>query len=140
MSKSEKVSSQEKSNHVRRWMLTKHCIYCEIITPNIESLHCTPKTDSVLCVDYTSKKNIIRDFSVSLVVKNPPSSPGDMSSIPGRGTKIPHAAGKLSQWTATEEPASHNKNPAQPKEKNYIKKNIIPKKKLKKIISLKTPL
>ena len=89
-----------------------------------------------MCWLYLNKKNIIRDFSVSLVIKNPPSSPGDMSSIPGRGTKIPHVAGKLSQWTATEEPASHNKDPAQPKEKNYI----IKKKSKKKIISLKTPL
>ena len=37
------------------------------------------------------------DFSGSPVVKNPPSSAGDMGSIPGGGTKIPHAAGKLSQ-------------------------------------------
>ena len=79
-------------------MLTGHSIYCEMITPNIESLHCTPKTDSVLCVKYTSiKKNIIRDFSGSPVVKNLPSSARDMGSVPGGGTKIPHAAGKLSQ-------------------------------------------
>ena len=100
-------------------MLTGHSIYCEMITPNIESLHCTPKTDSVLCVKYTSiKKNIIRDFSGSPVVKNLPSSARDMGSVPGGGTKIPHAAGKLSQWTANEEPTSHNKDPAYPKEKN----------------------
>ena len=79
-------------------MLTGHSIYCEMITPNIESLHCTPKTDSVLRVKYTSiKKNIIRDFSGSPVVKNLPSSARDMGSVPGGGTKIPHAAGKLSQ-------------------------------------------
>ena len=76
-------------------MLSEHCIYCEMIIPNIESLHCTPKTDSVLCVSYTSiKKNIIMDFSGSPVVKNPPSSAGDMGSIPGGGTKIPHAEEK----------------------------------------------
>ena len=30
------------------------------------------------------------------MVKNPPSNAGDVGSIPGRGTKIPHAAGQLS--------------------------------------------
>ena len=30
------------------------------------------------------------------VVKNPPSNAQDLGSIPGRGTKIPHAAGQLS--------------------------------------------
>ena len=90
MSKSEKVSSQEKFNYERGWMLTGHCIYCEMITPNIESLHFTPKTDSVLCVNYTSiEKNIIRDFCGSPVVKNPASSAGDMGSISGWGTKLP---------------------------------------------------
>ena len=35
------------------------------------------------------------------MVKNPPSNAGDTGSIPGRGTKIPHAAGQLSRnyWT-----------------------------------------
>ena len=36
-------------------------------------------------------------------VKNSPSSAGDVGSIPGRGTKIPHATGQLSPCTATEE-------------------------------------
>ena len=30
------------------------------------------------------------------MVKNQPSNAGDVGSIPGRGTKIPHAAGQLS--------------------------------------------
>ena len=30
------------------------------------------------------------------MVENPPSNAGDMGSIPGQGTKIPHAAGHLS--------------------------------------------
>ena len=37
------------------------------------------------------------------VVKNPPSNAGDTGSIPGRGTKILHAAGQLSPRTATTE-------------------------------------
>ena len=35
------------------------------------------------------------DFPGGPVVKNLPSNEGDTSSIPGQGTKIPHAAGQL---------------------------------------------
>ena len=38
------------------------------------------------------------------MVKNLPSNAGDVGSIPGQGTKIPHAAGQLSPCTATTEP------------------------------------
>ena len=44
------------------------------------------------------------DFSSSLVVKIPPCSAGDLGSIPGRGTKIPHAVQKLSPEDTTAEP------------------------------------
>ena len=37
-----------------------------------------------------------RDFPGGPVVKNPPYNAGDKGSIPGWGTKIPHAAGQLS--------------------------------------------
>ena len=40
-----------------------------------------------------------RDFPGGPVVKDPPSSAGDVGSIPGRGTKIPHAAGQLTKLT-----------------------------------------
>ena len=43
------------------------------------------------------------------MVKNPPSNAGDMGSIPGRGTKIPHATGQLSSCTL--EPACRNEDP-----------------------------
>ena len=46
-----------------------------------------------------------RDFPGGPVVKNPPSNAGDVGSIPGRGTKIPHAMGQLSLLAATTEPA-----------------------------------
>ena len=46
-----------------------------------------------------------RDFPGGPVVKNPPSNARDVGSIPGRGTKIPHAAGQLSPCTTTTEPA-----------------------------------
>ena len=42
------------------------------------------------------------------MVKNPPSNSGYVGSIPGRGTKIPHAAGQLSLHAATTEPTHHN--------------------------------
>ena len=38
------------------------------------------------------------------MVKNPPSNAGDVGSISGRGTKIPHAVGQLSLRATTTEP------------------------------------
>ena len=35
-------------------------------------------------------------FASGPVVKNPPSNGGDAGSIPGWGTKLPHAKGQLS--------------------------------------------
>ena len=49
-----------------------------------------------------------RDFPRGPVVKNLPYNAGDAGSIPGRGTKIPHATGQLSPRTTTTEPARHN--------------------------------
>ena len=42
-------------------------------------------------------------FSGGPMVKNPPSNAGDTGSIPGPGTKIPHATGQLSPCTTTTE-------------------------------------
>ena len=44
-----------------------------------------------LCRDSQSQ-----DFPGGIVVQNLPSNAGDSGSIPGQGTKIPHAAGQLS--------------------------------------------
>ena len=44
-----------------------------------------------------------RNFPGGPVVKNPPSNAGDTGSIPGGGTKIPHAAGQLSPCVTTTE-------------------------------------
>ena len=49
-----------------------------------------------------------RDFPSGPVIKNPPSNTGDMGSIPGQRTKIPHAMGQLSPRTATTEPSHLN--------------------------------
>ena len=38
------------------------------------------------------------------MVKNPPANAGDVGSIPGWGTKIPHAVEQLSPWATTTEP------------------------------------
>ena len=54
------------------------------------------------------------DFPGGLVVKNPPSNAGDVGSIPGQGTKIPHAAGKLSPCATTTELACHNRRDRMP--------------------------
>ena len=82
---------------------------------------------------HLNNKSHLWDFSGGPVVKNLPSNAGDAGSIPGRGTKIPHAAGQLSlcattteplcsracmpqlersPCTATKDPACHNEDPA----------------------------
>ena len=48
------------------------------------------------------------DFPGGPVVKNLPPNAGDRGLIPGRGTKIPHAAGQLSLRSSTIEPVRHN--------------------------------
>ena len=49
------------------------------------------------------------------MVKNPPSNAGDVGLIPGWGTKIPHAMGKLS--SQLEKPTGHNEHSVQQKPK-----------------------
>ena len=41
-------------------------------------------------------KESLGDLPGGSVIKNPPSNAEDVGSIPGRGTKIPHALGQLS--------------------------------------------
>ena len=55
-----------------------------------------------------TKEANMRDFPGGPVDKNPPSNAGDTGSIPGRGTKIPHATGQLGPLAATREPKCHN--------------------------------
>ena len=45
----------------------------------------------------------MKDFPGGPVVKNPPSDAGDTGSIPGQGTKFPHAMGELSPCATTTE-------------------------------------
>ena len=44
---------------------------------------------------------MFRDFPGGPVVKNQPYNAGNVGSIPGQGTKIPHAVGQLSPHTTT---------------------------------------
>ena len=70
----------------------------------------------------------IRDFPGGPVVKNLPSNAGDTSSIPGRGSKIPHAAEQLSPRATTIEPV-HQRSQVQqlkPNAKKKKKKNTKP--------------
>ena len=48
------------------------------------------------------------DFPGGPVVKNLPSNAGDVGLIPGRGTKIPRAAGQLSPRATATEHTGHN--------------------------------
>ena len=57
---------------------------------------------------FMHQMTLSRDFPGGPVVKNPPSNAGDIGSIPGWGTKIPHATGQLSPHTTTTEPTHHN--------------------------------
>ena len=59
-----------------------------------------------LAILYSSVKNIQprRDFPGGPVVKNLPCNPGDVGSIPGQGTKIPHAVEQLSLRASGTEP------------------------------------
>ena len=51
--------------------------------------------------DVLKKKVPSWDFPGGPVVKNLPYNAGDMGSIPGQGTKIPHVVGQLSPRTTT---------------------------------------
>ena len=54
------------------------------------------------------------DFPGGPVAKNLPANVGNTGSVPGPGTKIPNAAGQLSQRTTTTEPMSSACEPQLP--------------------------
>ena len=64
------------------------------------------------------------------MVKNPPSNAGDTGSIPGRGTKIPHATGQLSPLTATIEFACLNERETPSRPRTVMKKIPLAKTKI----------
>ena len=53
------------------------------------------------------------------MVKNRPSIAGDMGSIPGQGSRIPHAADQLSPDSATTEPKHHHYRVLRPDAAKY---------------------
>ena len=64
-----------------------------------------------------------RDIPGDPVVKSLPSNAGDTGSIPGQGTKIPHAVGQLSLCATTREACvQHGEDLAQLKSKIKLKK------------------
>ena len=60
-------------------------------------------------VKLLSQKPQLGDFPSGPVVKNLPSKAEDMGSIPGQGTKIPHATGQLSPRPTTTESMHRSK-------------------------------
>ena len=68
---------------------------------------CLPPTSFSVCLTNG------RDFPGGPVVKNLPSTAGDVGLIPGWGTKIPYTMEQLSPCAATTEPSSHNQREAQ---------------------------
>ena len=71
----------------------------------VESSLCRSTCSCVPCIscepELELKSVCVRDFPGGPVVGSPPSSVGDAGSIPGQGTKIPHAMGQLSPRAAT---------------------------------------
>ena len=67
-----------------------------------------------------SKKCRSGDLPGGPVVKNPPSNAGDAGSIPGRGTKIPHATGQLSLRASTREPSRCNERSRMPQRTSCV--------------------
>ena len=63
---------------------------------------------TMLCLQLTilgcALNTLLEDFPGGPVVKNPPAHTGDTGSIPGLGTKIPHAAGQLSLCSRARKP------------------------------------
>ena len=85
---------------------------------------------------FTLLKGEVREFPGGPVVKNLPCNAGDMGSVPGRGTQIPHAMGQLSLHTSRQNPCATVKRchvaqpgPSAAKEKQTSK--YLPNKKVK---------
>ena len=90
------IPSQILNFIICHWRVTENCQ--KFIHSNHITLLWKPYTFSVL-------KNIgIWDFPGGpVMIKNPPSNAGDTGSIPGQGTKIPHAMGQISPGATTTE-------------------------------------
>ena len=83
----------------KRRPTTKMCYHLSSAWPG------TREVPSLLLIGTGNReqKLNLRNFPGGPVVKNLPCNAGDVSSIPGQGTKIPHAPGQLSLSTTTRE-------------------------------------
>ena len=88
--------SCQRVNQKQQWKL--HQLNFITVICYLVSVVCQNNFECLYCY-----KNISWDFPGGPVVKNPPYNAGDAGSIPGRGTRFPHATGQLSpRATATE--------------------------------------
>ena len=80
------------------------------------------KSDSPLVFQRRSslKKLAFRDCPGGPVVKYPPCDAGDTGSIPGWGTKIPHAWGQLNPPATTTEPVCHSSSLVSHNERSQV--------------------
>ena len=115
------VSSLSCQRHLRKikcssWTVlphTSHITYmlCLLNPHRVKKRQKTRVQERILYAlkHYSSSLNLwalkihLRDFSGGPVIRSLPCNAGDMSSIPGQGTKIPYAKEQLSPLTATRE-------------------------------------
>ena len=81
---------------------------CKYLQSFLLSLHIFQSTCYNIIYMHPFKVYRSGDFPGGPVVKNLPYNAGDTGSIPGQGTKIPHAPGQLSPHTTTTELAHFN--------------------------------
>ena len=82
------------------WARSQHLPACSVLSHlGLSRLHVSGSNDPENC------QTRHRYFPGGPVVKNLPCNTGDAGSIPGRGSKIPHAMRQLSLRAITREPA-----------------------------------
>ena len=74
----------------------------------VEDFTVRPRKATQNVLEKKSVKRDKGDFPGGLVVKNLSCNAGDVGSIPGPVTNIPHAPGQISPSAATTEPSRHN--------------------------------
>ena len=75
------------------------------LRPSDLHMDCILRNERAVDTEALKIKNRRRDFPDRPVVKNPPCNAGDVGSIPGWGTKLPHAVEQLNLHVTTTEPA-----------------------------------
>ena len=80
------------------------CILPQTLEVLPTSVSPTEQGNVPVVIFFLSLEIMAGDFFGGPVIKNPPSTAGDMASILGQGTKIPHAVGQLSPGTQLVKP------------------------------------